>query len=86
MNALDRAVSDGTIAAPILRSVRLVGVTDQTGSPVQNGEIRRTLAQEGPVRANARRVVLGSAGHLERLQTSRRRRKNSRKRLEGARV
>ena len=35
-----------------------------------------------PVRASARRVVLGSAGHLERLQTSRRRRKNNIWRLE----
>ena len=43
--ALDRAVSDGTIAAPMLRPV---GVTSPTGSPVQNGEIRRTLAREGP--------------------------------------
>ena len=32
-------------AAPMLRPV---GVTGQTGSPVQNGKIRRTLAQEGP--------------------------------------
>ena len=46
-NALDRAASDGTIAAPMLRPVRPVGVTGQTGSLVQNGEIRRTLAREG---------------------------------------
>ena len=46
-NALDRAASDGTDAAPMLRPVRPVGVTGQTGSPVQNGEIRRTLAREG---------------------------------------
>ena len=45
-NALDHAVSDGTIAALILGPVRLVGVTGQTGSPVQNGEVRRTLARE----------------------------------------
>ena len=38
------------------------------------------------VRAGARRVALGSAGHLERLQTSRRRRENNRKWLEGDRV
>ena len=44
-NALDRAASDGTDAAPMLRPV---GVTGQTGSPVQNGEIWRTLAREGP--------------------------------------
>ena len=37
VDALDRAVSDGTIAAPMLRPV---GVTSQTGSPVQNGEVR----------------------------------------------
>ena len=79
MNVLDRAVSDGTIAAPLLRPV---GVTGQTGSPVQNGEVRRTLAREGLVRTDARRVALGSTGHLERLQTSRRRKKNSRWRLE----
>ena len=32
----------------MLRPVRPVGVTGQTDSPVQNGEIRRTLAREGP--------------------------------------
>jgi hypothetical protein len=37
----------------------------------------RTSAREGPVRADARRVALGLAGHLERLRTSRRRRKNN---------
>ena len=35
-----------------------------------------------PVRVGARRVFLGSAGHLERLQTSQRQRKNNRRRLE----
>ena len=35
-----------------------------------------------PVRTGTRRVVLGSVDHLERLQTSRRRRKNSRWGLE----
>ena len=73
-NALDRAVSDGTIAAPMLRPVR---VTGQTGLPVWNGEVRRTIAQGDPVREGARRVVLGSACHLERLQTSWRCKKNS---------
>ena len=33
-NALDRAASDDTIAAPMLGPVRPVGVTGQTGSPV----------------------------------------------------
>ena len=32
--------------------------------------VRRTLVWEGSVRASARRVLLESAGHLERLQTS----------------
>jgi hypothetical protein len=44
--------------------------------------MRRTLTREGPVRASARRVVLGSVGHLERIQTPSRRRKNSRLGLE----
>ena len=35
-------------AAPMLRPVRPVGVTGQTGSPMQNGDIRQTLAREGP--------------------------------------
>ena len=48
MNALDRTVSDGTITAPKLRLVRPVRITGQTGLPVQNGEIQRTLAREGP--------------------------------------
>ena len=82
MNALDRAVSDGTIAAPMLRLVRPVGVTGETGSPVQNGGETNERRREGPVGTGARMVVLRSAGHLERLQTSRRRRKNSRWRLE----
>ena len=47
MKMLERAASDGTIAAPMLRPVGPVRVTGQTGSPVQNGEVQRTLAQEG---------------------------------------
>ena len=35
-----------------------------------------------PVRAGARRIVLGLAGHLEHLQMLQRRRKNNRWRLE----
>ena len=38
-NALDRAASDGTVAAPMLRLVRPVGVTGQIGSLVQNNEV-----------------------------------------------
>ena len=51
-NAHDCAVSDSTnAAAPMLRAVRPVRGTGQTGSPAKNGEVRRTLAREGPVRA-----------------------------------
>ena len=45
---LERAASDGTIVATMLRPVRLVRVTNQTGSPVQNVEDQRMLAWEGP--------------------------------------
>ena len=77
---LDHAVSDGTIAAPMLRPVRPVGVTGQIGAERQNP----TNAHPGgtPSGQACSRVVLGSAGHLERLQTSRRRKKNSKWRLE----
>ena len=51
-------------------------------SPVKIGDDQRTLAREGPRLASARRFILRLAGHLERLQTSRRRKKNSRWRLE----
>ena len=39
-NAHDCAVSDGTGAALMLREVRSVMVTGQTGSPAKNGEVR----------------------------------------------
>ena len=48
MNALDRAASDGTDAAPMLKAVRPVRMTGQTSSPAKNGEVLRTLAREGP--------------------------------------
>ena len=82
-NALDRAASDGRNVAPMLRAVRPIRGTGQTSSPAKSDE---HSPGRDPVRADTRRVVLGSAGHIERLQTSRRRRKNSRKWLEGARV
>jgi len=44
-NALDRAASNGTIAALMLRPVRITG---QTGLPVWNSDIRRTIAREEP--------------------------------------
>ena len=78
MNVHDRAASDGTDATPMLKAVR----------PVRPVRRRKTAKSDerspgrDPVRAGARRVVLGSAGHLERLQTSRRRRKNNRLGLE----
>ena len=39
-NALDRAASDGTDAAPMLKAVRPFRMTGQTGSPAKNGEVR----------------------------------------------
>ena len=56
---LDRAASDGTNAAPMLKAVRPVRVTGPTGSPAKSEE--RSPGRD-PVRAGARRVVLGSAG------------------------
>ena len=47
-NAHDCAASDGTDVAPMLRMVKPVKVTGQTGSPAKNGEVRRTLTWEGP--------------------------------------
>ena len=47
-NAHDRAASDGTDAAPMLKAVRPVRMTGQTGSPAKNGKVRQTLAREGP--------------------------------------
>ena len=71
MNALDRAASDGTDAMPMLWAVR----------PVHRRKMAKSDERSpgrDPVRAGARRVVLGLAGYLESLQISRRRRKNSR--------
>ena len=47
-NAHNRAASDGTDAAPMLKAVRPVRMAGQTGSPAKNSEVRRTLAPEGP--------------------------------------
>ena len=81
-NALECAARGGarcsaSCAGRSDRSDRFAGV---------NQRVRRTLAREGPVRASARRGVLGSAGHLERLQTSSSCKKNSRYGVGGARV
>ena len=70
----DRAASDGTVAASMLGLVRPVRRCRTAKSD------ERSPGRD-PIRAGTRRIVLGSAGHLERLQTSRRRRKNSRWRL-----
>ena len=67
MNAFDCVANDGTIAAPMLRPV---GVTGQTGRRCGTATTEERLPGRDPVRAGVRRVVLGSAGHLERLQTS----------------
>ena len=47
-DALERAASDGTDVTSMLRAVRPVRVTGQTGSPAKNGKARRTLVREGP--------------------------------------
>jgi len=65
---------------------RPVRVTGQIGSPGLTSESDEYLPERDPVRASACGGVLGSAGHLERLQTSRRRRKNNRYGVGGARV
>jgi len=54
---LKRAVNDGTVAAPMLRPVRLVVAGQTCGEPTN-------VAREGPVGAGAHRVVLESAVHL----------------------
>ena len=76
-NALDRAARErARCSSPCVERSDRSNRSDR--SPVRIGDGRRTRTREGPVRVGARRVVLGSAGHLEHLQTSRRRRKNSR--------
>ena len=60
------------------RAVKPVRGTGQTGHRGEAAKSNERSPGRDPVRAGARRVVLGSAGHLERLQTSRRRRKNNR--------
>ena len=81
-NALDRA-REKEIDAALPAWSGQTGLRDRSDrSPVRIGDGRRTRTREGPVRVGARRVVLGSAGHLKCLQTSRRRRKNNRWGLE----
>jgi hypothetical protein len=62
-------------------AVRSVKGTGQTGRQGESAKSDERSPGRDPVRASTHRVVLGSAGHLERLQTSRRRRNNSRWRL-----
>ena len=65
----------------LCEAVRPVRWTGQTGCRGESATTDERSGGREPVRASVRRVVLGSAGHLECLQTSRRRRKNSRCRL-----
>ena len=53
-----------------------------SGQTGRRGEISDDRRTQASVRAGAHRVVLESAGYLERLQTLRRQRKNNRWRLE----
>jgi hypothetical protein len=57
--------------------VRPVWVTGKTGVAGRSDERATNVARAGSRRGGAHRVVLGSAGQLGRLQTSRRWRKNS---------
>ena len=83
---------DRTSACDVRRSLMQhllhwpVRVTGQTGSPELTNESDERSPGRDPIRAGTRRSVLGSAGHLERLQTSRRRRKNNGYGIGGARV
>ena len=58
--------------------VRPVYGTGQTSRLWESATADEREPGRDPVRVGARRVVLGSSGHLERLQTSRRPRKNIR--------
>ena len=71
---LDAALLHGA-ARPVLG-------TGQASRRCESATTDERSPERDPVRANTRRVVLGSAGHLERLQTSRIQRKNSIWRLE----
>ena len=53
------------------KSIRVVRIINQTGSPGLTSE-SDVLVGRDRVTAGARKGVLGSADHLERLQTSRR--------------
>ena len=83
---------DRTSACDVRRSLMQhllhwpVRVTGQTGSPELTNESDERSPGRDPIRAGTRRSVLGSAGHLERLQTSWRWRKNNGYGIGGARV
>ena len=66
-----------------VRPERGAGQTGRWGETAKSDE---HPLERDPVRAGTRRVVLGSAGHLKRLQTSWRRRKSSRWEVGRARV
>ena len=77
-SARTRGVRRGSMQRPPRRAVRPVRGTGQIGRRGEAAKSDERLPGREPVKAGALRVVLGSAGHLERLQTSRRRRKNNR--------
>ena len=63
-------------------AVRPVKGTGQTGHRAERRRSDERSSGRDPIGASARRVTLGSAGQLERLQTSWRRRKNNMSRFE----
>ena len=75
--ARTRGVRRGSMQRPLRRVVRPVRGTGQTGRRGRMAKSDERSPGRDPIRASARRVVIGSASHLERLQTSRIRRKNS---------
>ena len=75
--ARSRGARRGSMQRLLRKAVRPVRGTGQTGRRGEAAKSNERSPGRDPVRASACRVVLGSAGHLERLQTSRRRRKNS---------
>ena len=69
-------------AALLRRAVRPVKETGQTGRRLRSATTDERSPGRDPVMTSERRVVLESADHLECLHTPRRRKKNSKWRLE----
>ena len=68
------------------RSIRLVSVIGQIGLPGLTSEFHERSSGRDPIRIGAYRIILESAGHIERLQTLRRRKKNRRQKFENVRI